>query len=359
MRMSRPLKQSYVWKRVALVVAVCVFALWTYRLLNVPLRTSVGIQPSPQQHMASRATEKSSSYTSKVWVLLSTHNRLYWYCPDTDEDVPLHSGRGVYYGAFPGEPDAEGSPTLWVVSRPHALSGTPGNDALLHLHANSGALLGEVQLASRFTHDAIRRHDKVYVCNTGEGSILQLSYPSMAEIGRLRTFTQREHVNTVAAYDDSSVWAVLHNLGKSQVARVDVASGEVLQRFKDVGINSHGLVAWRGQFVMLSSQAAEVVLLDPVHGNTTAVWSSPPAFLKGLMVVGDVALFGITAPMSNQRRDALTAACGLVAVNLPTGRELYQRELRGEGLVNVVSTPHLSQASTYVAVNGTAPIASF
>jgi len=66
----------------------------------------------------------------------------------------------------------------------------------------------------RFSHDAIRSGDKVFVCNTGKGSILQLSYPSMLVVNELELFTLQEHVNTVASYDASSVWAVLHNLGK-------------------------------------------------------------------------------------------------------------------------------------------------
>ena len=79
----------------------------------------------------------------------------------------------------------------------------------------------------------------------------------------------------------------------------------------------------------------------------------PPAFLKGLIVVDDIAYFGVTAPMHHQRRDALTASCELVAVDLSSHRELFRRQLRGEGLLNVVSAPHLSEASTFVAVNTT------
>lgn len=82
---------------------------------------------------------------------------------------------------------------------------------------------------------------------------------------------------------------------------------------------------------------------------------APPAFLKGLIVIDDIAYFGITAPMRNQRRDALTAACRLVAVHLPSRRELFRRQLRSEGLLNVLSAPHRTESSTYAAVNSTAP----
>ena len=66
----------------------------------------------------------------------------------------------------------------------------------------------------RFTHDAIRVADKVYVCNTDGGEILELQFPSMEVLRTFPLFTAREHINTLAAVDDDSLWVVLHNLGK-------------------------------------------------------------------------------------------------------------------------------------------------
>lgn len=68
--------------------------------------------------------------------------------------------------------------------------------------------------ACRFTHDAIRVGQNVFVCDTGQGHIVQLSFPSMAVIRTLDLFTAKEHINTLAAMDDKSIWVVLHNLGK-------------------------------------------------------------------------------------------------------------------------------------------------
>lgn len=36
-----------------------------------------------------------------------------------------------------------------------------------------------MEIPSRFTHDAVRRRDKVYVADTGDGKVLQLKFPSM------------------------------------------------------------------------------------------------------------------------------------------------------------------------------------
>lgn len=54
----------------------------------------------------------------------------------------------------------------------------------------------------------------MWVCNTGDGQLLQLSYPSMEVVRTLDIFTVKEHINTVAVFDSSSVWVVLHNLGQ-------------------------------------------------------------------------------------------------------------------------------------------------
>jgi hypothetical protein len=77
----------------------------------------------------------------------------------------------------------------------------------------------------RFSHDAIRVGNSVFVCNTGEGEILQLSFPSMDVQRRLRLFTAKEHINTLAAFDSQTIWAVLHNLGS---VRTDLPTAATL-----------------------------------------------------------------------------------------------------------------------------------
>lgn len=66
----------------------------------------------------------------------------------------------------------------------------------------------------RFTHDAIRSGNTVWVCSTGTGAILELQYPEMVLRRTLQLFTLREHVNTIAAVGQTTLWVVLHNLGK-------------------------------------------------------------------------------------------------------------------------------------------------
>lgn len=41
-----------------------------------------------------------------------------------------------------------------------------------------------MEVPSRFTHDVVRAGDKVFVCDTGNGRILEYSFPSM-ELVRL------------------------------------------------------------------------------------------------------------------------------------------------------------------------------
>lgn len=69
------------------------------------------------------------------------------------------------------------------------------------------------------------------------------------------------------------------------------------------------------------------------------------------MVMDDVAYFGISPPMERQDRDGQTVMCDLVAVDLNTKTQVFRRNLQTHGLLNVVSAPHLSESSTYVAVS--------
>ena len=72
-------------------------------------------------------------------------------------------------------------------------------------------------------------------------------------------------------------------------------------------------------------------------------------FLKGLIVVNDVAYFGKSPPMERQGRDGPKVACDLVAVDLLRRKLLFVDKVATRGLLNIIAAPHMSAASTYVA----------
>lgn len=43
-------------------------------------------------------------------------------------------------------------------------------------------------IPSRFTHDVVRVGDDVFVCDTGNGRVLQLSFPDMTPVRRLESW---------------------------------------------------------------------------------------------------------------------------------------------------------------------------
>ena len=69
-------------------------------------------------------------------------------------------------------------------------------------------------LAHRFAHDAVRWQDKVYICSTGAGEILEFDYAGMKFVRVLRKVKQSSHVNTVAPDGKGGLWAVLHMKGE-------------------------------------------------------------------------------------------------------------------------------------------------
>lgn len=72
-------------------------------------------------------------------------------------------------------------------------------------------------------------------------------------------------------------------------------------------------------------------------------------FLKGLAVVDDVAYFGISPPMERQNRDGPNVECDVVAVDLLTHQQVFRHVVATHGLLNIVSSPELSEASSYIA----------
>ena len=307
-------------------------------------------------------------------LLLASHNMLQFY--DVERRRParvLHEGRGVYYGTFPGDP-WDGVPTLWVISRPHnwRSKGPDDREVLLRLGAGDpiwGQVLEEKAVEASFLHDGIRAAESgdVFLADTEGGNLLQLEYPGMALKTRHAVFTRHDHVNTVAMVPGSKgreVLAVLHGMGgQSEIARVDVALGQVVQKYSGFGTKCHGLVnVGPDQWLMLDSGSGSLILVslngkgsirDRAVGpkvSKEVLWQdSERTFLKGLTVVGDVAFFGISKWGSRKERDSPDKTADLAAFDLVTRQLVFRETVETHGLLNVVAAPHLAVGSTYTA----------
>lgn len=78
-----------------------------------------------------------------------------------------------------------------------------------------------------------------------------------------------------AAFESLQSGKAATNIGfvQSAVVKVDLASGQVAQRYDNVGMNCHGLVMWRGVFVLLSSKETSLITLNPSTKEVTYIWS--------------------------------------------------------------------------------------
>lgn len=47
------------------------------------------------------------------------------------------------------------------------------------MHLPTGQEVRRVQIDAKFTHEVVRAGDRVYVCDTGNGRILELAFPDM------------------------------------------------------------------------------------------------------------------------------------------------------------------------------------
>ena len=55
----------------------------------------------------------------------------------------------------------------------------------------------------------------MYIASTGEGAILELSYPGMQTVRKHMLFTRENHINSLAPTGNgTTLWVMLHNHGK-------------------------------------------------------------------------------------------------------------------------------------------------
>jgi hypothetical protein len=295
-------------------------------------------------------------------LILASHGHLMWLDVDTRAAEVIHSGRGVYYGVFPA--DASGM-QVWVVSRPHNWRPRETRESLLKIDLRTNELVDEVEIATHFTHDAVRFGDYVFIANTGGGSVVEYAFPAMTKTSRSATVTVKEHVNSLAPAGDVTnphlVWALLHNLGPSKLVLLDLETGERVREIGRVGNKAHGLVPWDGGFLILNSGEGQLCLFTPpdpavgsdARGGTLEVlWTDKDrTFMKGLTVVDGVAYFGIAEFGTRHNRDDASKTAEVGAFDL-RGREfLWRTTVETRGLLNIVAAPHLAEHSTYKPVD--------
>jgi len=189
----------------------------------------------------------------------------------------------------------------------------------------------KVFLPSVFTHDATRVGSRIIVTDCEGGGLVEFQWPSMKLVRNVKPFTIRHHVNTVAIVNDE-VWALLHNLGKSLLVKVDMDTGKRIEQRTDVGTQSHGLVWWHGNFVILDSFNGAVI-----HGDTTLWKSDTKCFLKGLCVHDDVAYFGLSEITERSNRGSLQLQCEVLALDLNTRKLLWRHPVQTCGLLNAIA----------------------
>ena len=297
-------------------------------------------------------------------LVLASHGALMALDVDTRATRTLHVGRGVYYGAFVAN-DVDASDEVedgalqsgryvWVASRPDE-AGTQRRrkDALLLIDTETQKVLRDVAIDAVFTHDVVRRGSQVFVADTGGGRVLELEYPSMTLRHSIDSITKREHINTLVPADEDeygphAVWGVLHNLGPSQIALYDLESGkEIKSRMTNVGEKSHGLVPYKGKFLMLNSGKGQLILVDPTAGDDApfdVLWEDPKhTFMKGLCVVDDVAYFGVSIFGNRRERVDPDKTSDVIAFDLLKNELRWRTTVHTKGLLNIVTAPSTSE----------------
>jgi len=285
----------------------------------------------------------------QVRLLLASHGRLMWYDVQRDTVDVLDEKHGIYYGGFYGDDDQT---TLWYVSRPHNWKPETAVEYLVELEEDTKRKRRSVEIDSKFTHDVVRRGKFVYAADTDRGGILELELPDMTLRRRMDLFTRKEHVNTLSPTQDGKyMWAMLHNLGPSILAKIDLGAGTVVKRIENVGLQSHGAVQMGDFIIFLDSNHASLARINLETERIETLYSlDEEVFLKGLCVIDGIAFFGIAPSQRRQNRADENLQCEIAAFDMEQYRLLFRRRVPTKGLLNVISAPHLAPESTSIAV---------
>ena len=70
---------------------------------------------------------------------------------------------------------------------------------------------------------------------------------------------------------------------QSSLVKIDLDAGKVVQRWDHIGTKAHAIVAWRDKFLVLDSEAAALVSVNPLNGTVIRLYQvrmpAPPGRL--------------------------------------------------------------------------------
>ncbi len=274
-------------------------------------------------------------------LLVATFGRLLSHDTQSGATEVIHEGAGKYYGLAPAaDAPAAADARLAVVSRPAEKGDADRTDFLVEIDVASRKVLSRRPLPTMDTHQMIRAGDRLLVTDTERGAIDVLAWPSLRPVRRIGGFTQENHVNSLFV-EGASLFAMCHNKGKSWMARIDLASGLIAERFEDVGENAHdiaphGFSPHGSSFIVCDSKGGALLRVDRATKRAERLWSAAGCFTKGLVVEDGVAWFGVSPAAT--RAERAHVSCDLVAFDLSAGREIARRKIESRGLVNAIAT---------------------
>jgi hypothetical protein len=262
-------------------------------------------------------------------LLVATFNDLFWYFPGTGRSRLVHRSAGRYYGTAAVAP---GLRYLLAVSRPDQ----DRDDVLLHLEQGSGLVRGRFQLASRDTHQIIRHGNELLVTDSYRGRVVAYSLPGLNLVRIYGGFSFADHVNSIRVLQ-GDLYVLCHNFGKSWLAKINADSGTVVDRYDEVGHESHEIVPWQDSFLVCDSRNGGLIRVNQRTKQATTLWSEAGQYTKGLAVENGIAYFGISPPTERESRYQIQ--CDLVAFDLLADRMLWRRRMPCAGLINAITSP--------------------
>jgi hypothetical protein len=293
-------------------------------------------------------------------VLITTPNKVFLYGLRSQKELTIHSGHGLYYGSFRGpdniHTDGSCSPTLFINVRPQDSNGNDqeSGDKIIQIDIKTQEILKVIPIPfSTFSHDMIKHGSSLYIADTANGNVHELSYPSFSKMRTYDAFSGKDHMNNLA-FNNDKLYVMLHSRGASALSVVDPTTGTAIL-YKGVGSQAHHAMQLPGNQVLYLDSghvSLKLLLWDTMSiYNLYTVKDITAKFLKGLLVKDNVAYFGSTIAGSRKWRRDFQNDAEIFAFDLIKLKLISRDPVDSDGLTNMITQPFVSDDTGYIALD--------
>ena len=193
-----------------------------------------------------------------------------------------------------------------------------------------------IPIDSEHTHVMI--HNKIsnelmYI-STNKGVLYITDFDSLNFKKKVVLGNHKNHINTLAI-KGNNLYAIFHNLGKSDVVIFDMNTYEILKTYKNIGLKCHDIVFINDGFLYLNSEYGRLQYYNEKLNKISVIATFNTYFLKGLLVVNNYIFVGLNSFGNLNVR--LTQSAQIAIIDLTTKELLTIKKIASQGIINSIN----------------------